>query len=89
MKRIVYVDMDDVLCDFSGAHAKALQTNPGIKFPQSQCDFFRSLKPIPGGVEAVKYLSEIDLFDVYILTAPSIRNPFCYTEKRLWVEDHF
>jgi 5'-nucleotidase len=28
------------------------------------------------------------MLDVHILTAPSIYNPLCYTEKRLWVEDH-
>ena len=27
--------------------------------------------------------------EVYILTAPSVRNPFSYTEKRLWVEKYF
>lgn len=26
--------------------------------------------------------------DVYILTAPSIKNPHCYSEKRIWVEEH-
>ena len=25
---------------------------------------------------------------MYILTAPSVRNPSSYTEKRLWVEEH-
>ena len=24
----------------------------------------------------------------YILTAPSVHNPLCYTEKRVWVEQH-
>lgn len=81
--------MDDVLCDFKTAHKKAIQSNPEIKFPQSQHDFFRQLKPIKGGIEAVKFLHSNEKFQVYILTAPSIRNPLCYTEKRLWIEDYF
>lgn len=31
---IIYVDMDDVLCDFSGARGKALLENPIIQSPQ-------------------------------------------------------
>lgn len=88
MKKIIYIDMDDVLCDYKKAHSQALLENPKIQFPQSQFGFFRSLKPISGGLEAVKYLNDQLQFDVYILTAPSTKNPLCYLEKRLWVEDY-
>lgn len=81
--------MDDVLCDFTEAHARDLKQNPSIKFPQSQYGFFRNLKPIVNGVETVNFLNSVEDFSVYILTAPSIRNPLCYVEKRLWIEDHF
>ena len=81
--------MDDVLCDFTNAHRTSLAINPKIQFPQCQYGFFRNLKPIKGGIEAVKYLETQNCFDVYILTAPSVMNPLCYTEKRLWIEDHF
>lgn len=80
--------MDDVLCDFTNAHRQSLKINPKIQFPQCQYGFFRNLKPINGGVEAVQYLNEQSCFDIYILTAPSVLNPLCYTEKRLWIEDH-
>ena len=86
---IVYVDMDDTLCDFSGAFSEALTRNPGIRFPQSQYRFFANLKPISDGIETVKLLRASDRFDPYILSAPSIRNPLSYTEKREWVERHF
>ncbi len=89
MKKIIYIDMDDVLCDFTSSHSAALARNPKIKYPQSQYGFFRSLKPIKGGIEAVKYLMSKEIFDVYILTAPSVKNPLCYIEKRLWIEDYF
>ena len=44
-------------------------------------------QPIPDAIESVNKLRQSDR--VFILTAPSTRNPLCYTEKRLWIEDHF
>ena len=43
--------MDDVLCDYKNAYALAAQSNPDIKYPQSQIDFYRKLKPIDGAIE--------------------------------------
>lgn len=87
MKKIVYVDMDDVLCDFSGAHKTALELNPGIQFPQSQFGFFQKLEPIEGALETLFDLYESAEYSPFILTAPSTRNPFSYTEKRVWIEE--
>jgi 5'-nucleotidase len=86
MKRI-YVDMDDVLCDFLKAYNEAQDKSPELKFPQSQLAFFENLERIEGAIESVNKLRES--FDVYVLTAPSNRNPHCYTEKRLWIEKYF
>lgn len=80
--------MDDVLCDFMGAYQESIAKNPKIIYPQSQYGFWRNLEPIRGSIEAVKYMNSIETFTIYILTSPSILNPLCYTEKRLWVEDH-
>ena len=52
--KIVYVDMDDVLCDFSTAFNQCLLENPGIRFPQSQYGFYRNLAPIPDGLKSVR-----------------------------------
>lgn len=81
--------MDDVLCNFTTARKNALKVNPAIQYPQCQYGFFRNLKPIKGGIEVVKLLMIQKIFEVYILTAPSVLNPLCYTEKRLWIEDYF
>lgn len=89
MSKVIYIDMDNVLCNFSKAYHKALLENPEIKFPQSQYGFFRDLEPIIDSIEAVEFLDAQDDFSVYFLTAPSIKNPLCYTEKRLWIEDKF
>lgn len=85
--KIIYVDMDDVLCDFLKAYHEGLKDNPELKFPQSQLRFFENLEPIEGAIKSVNKLRQD--FDVYILTAPSNRNPHSYTEKRLWIEKHF
>lgn len=86
---IVYLDMDDVLCDFTGTFYKYIERNPGIQYPQSQYGFFANLAPIEGAIDAVNALIKSETYDPYILTAPSIHNPLCYTEKRVWVENAF
>lgn len=84
-RKIVYVDMDDVLCDYRGARDRALAETPSQAYPQAQFDFYRRLSPLPGAIEGVRQLAE--RHDVWILTRPSYKNPMSYTEKRLWVED--
>jgi len=37
---IVYIDMDDVLCDYTTAFNNAIEKTPGIAFPQSQYGFY-------------------------------------------------
>jgi len=81
--------MDDVLCDFIGSFHKAISINPSIQFPQSQYGFWTSLPEIKGAVSGVKALIDSEQYDPYILTAPSIKNPLCYTEKRVWIEEKF
>lgn len=85
-KEIVYVDMDDTICEYTKARFEALRNIPTQAFPQAQFDFFRKLEPIPGAIEALNILNT--KYDVWILTRPSVPNPWCYTEKRLWIEDH-
>lgn len=85
---IVYIDMDDVLCDFTGEANSDLALNPDIKYPQSQYGFFTKLFPLSGAIDAVHALLKSTKYDPYILTAPSVKNPLCYTEKRIWVEQH-
>jgi 5'(3')-deoxyribonucleotidase len=85
---IIYVDMDDVLCDFSGAHKRALEKEPKMHYPQSQYGFFQKLPALEGAIDAMLELYTSDKYIPYILTAPSIRNPFSYAEKRVWIEEN-
>ncbi|PKM44042.1 MAG: hypothetical protein CVV05_12990 [Gammaproteobacteria bacterium HGW-Gammaproteobacteria-1] len=86
---IVYVDMDDVLCDFTGSHRACRVSHPHIDYPQSIPGFFENLRPLDGAVDAVNQLRILEAFEVYVLTAPSTRNPLSYTEKRIWIEQNF
>lgn len=86
--KIVYIDLDDTLCDFKSAYHNALRENQAIQYPQSQYRFFANLEPIEGAIEAVRALIDSDEYDPFILSAPSTRNPFSYAEKREWVEIH-
>nr|WP_320118461.1 hypothetical protein [uncultured Marinifilum sp.] len=88
MNTIIYIDMDDVLCDFMGAYNEQIQKCPEMKYPQAQIDFFRTLKPIQGAIEAFHKLNKLPNTDVYVLSAPSEKNPLSYMEKRIWVENH-
>ena len=79
--------MDNTLCDYSGkVNEIRKKSSTEVPYPQSRYGFFSSLEPLPGAIEAYKKLEEY--FEVYILTAPSYKNPLCYTEKRVWVEKH-
>lgn len=80
--------MDGVLCDFRGPFHKR-QKDDGTheeKFPQSKFGFFLNLEPLPGAIYSMNRLKQD--FDLYILSRPSIKNPMCWTEKAVWVENH-
>ena len=62
MVEIVYIDMDDVLCDYSGAHYKASSRTPEIAYPQSQYGFYTSLLPIKDAISAANWFLGSDSF---------------------------
>lgn len=86
-KTILHIDMDDTILHYTPAIEEALNHNPEIKYPQSQIDFYKNLKPIQGAVNTLKKLENIG-YDIYILSCPSPLNPHSYTEKRIWIEEH-
>ncbi|XP_061088863.1 5'(3')-deoxyribonucleotidase, mitochondrial-like isoform X1 [Conger conger] len=52
-------------------------------------NFFLELDPIPGAVEAVKEMSEMENTDVFICTSPIKHYSHCPYEKYAWIEKHF
>jgi 5'-nucleotidase len=87
-QRIVYVDMDDTLCDYTGAYRRTKAAYPGLQYPQSEPGFYLNLEPIAGAIDGFQHIGNLPCTEVYILTAPSVMNPHSYSEKRLWVERH-
>ena len=85
----IFIDMDDVICDFKSSYNFNRKEMPSVMFPQSIKGFFENLKAVPGAVEAVGKLRKLPDIEPYVLTAPSTRNPLSYTEKRIWIEKHF
>lgn len=85
MKKIVYIDMDNVLVDFKSG----LQRVPPYILEKYKNDpdeipgLFSGMEPMPGAIEAVKKLSV--KFDLYILSTAPWDNPLAWAEKRVWV----
>ena len=79
--------MDHTLCDFSASYLEHKEDFPQVEYPHSLPGFFSGLEPLPNAVEVFRWLKNHNDIDLYILTAPSVRNPLSYTEKRLWVEE--
>jgi 5'-nucleotidase len=68
---------------FKAGYERVRAIHPGIAFPQSVPGIFENLDPMPLAVDAVNRLRENDALDVWILSAPSVRNPHCYAKKRI------
>lgn len=83
----IYIDLDDTVFDFKSAHKEGLEKCPGQPYPHSQYGFFLNLKPIDYAIFAIIELAKVH--EVYFLTAPSVKNPLSYTEKRLSIEKWF
>ena len=87
-KKILYIDMDDVLADFqSGINRLA----PEIKqqygeSPDEAPGIFALMQPVCGAIEAFERLSEI--FDTYILSTAPWENPSAWHDKLLWVKKY-
>lgn len=95
-KELVFVDMDGVIFDFVGAAEELLGDRiapQGSVERQEQIDncqhiphFYRYLKPLPGAIEGYRKLCEV--YDVYILSAPSWDNPHSGADKRISAFEH-
>ncbi len=82
-RKIVYVDMDDTICDF----ITPFKTGEfKLKYLNQKLVSFQTQNPIEGAIEGVKTLQT--KYDVWILTRPSIKNTHCYTEKADWIRNY-
>ncbi|MFN5831521.1 MAG: 5' nucleotidase, NT5C type [Bacteroidota bacterium] len=96
-KKILYVDMDGVVADFEKAiriHVSnwdSLNDDEKGSLTDSVCGqipgFFENLEPIEGAIKAVKQLAMS--YETYFLSAAMWNVPNSYTEKRIWIQNHF
>mgnify|MGYP001163764162 FL=1 len=88
MKKILYIDMDNVLVNFqSGLDKIDLQTQS--KFDDKNDEIpgiFSLMEPVEGAIEAFEKLSA--LYDTYILSTAPWENPSAWTDKLLWVKKY-
>ena len=88
VKRILYVDMDNVLVDFPSAFSRIseetkkafdgrLDDVPGI---------FSLMDPVPGAIDAFVELA--GRFDAFILSTSPWANPSAWSDKLMWVKKH-
>jgi 5'(3')-deoxyribonucleotidase len=88
MKKILYIDMDNVLVDFPSGMAACDPTL--LKEYDGRADeipgIFALMQPMPGAIAAYHELS--NLFDTYILSTAPWENPTAWSDKLEWVKRH-
>ena len=88
MKKILYVDMDNVLVDFpSGISkiSKQLQSEYEDRLDEVP-NIFSLMDPLKGAIESYKKLSLI--FDTYILSTAPWKNSSGWSDKNEWVKKY-
>ena len=97
----IYLDMDGVVADFDKAilsHYPDLK-NEAIPYHlreeiveaicRKKQNFFQHLPPIEGAIESIKKLISLNKFDIYFLSTPMWSVPESFTDKRVWLENHY
>ena len=88
MRKILYVDMDNVLVDFPSAFD---HLDDGVMEEyEGRMDevtgIFSLMKPMPHAIESYEKLSEF--FDTYILSTSPWNNPSAWHDKVRWVQQY-
>jgi 5'-nucleotidase len=88
MKKILYIDMDNVLVDFTSA-ISSLSANTLAEYDGRLDEvpgIFSLMEPMPDAVESFNELAE--LFDTYILSTSPWENETASSDKLKWVKKH-
>jgi 5'(3')-deoxyribonucleotidase len=88
-KKILYIDMDNVLVDFaSGIERLSNETKQAYEGNLDDVPgLFSLMEPMPYAIESVKFLAEY--FDVYILSTAPWKNTSAWSDKAAWVKRYF
>lgn len=88
-KIAICIDMDDTINEYAKYKKEKEIEDPTVVYPQSQKKFFYNIPLKKDAKEIIKYLSEQGIFEIFFLTAPSLKNPHCFTEKFLSIQRDF
>ena len=87
-KKIVYIDMDNVLVDFPSAFPK-IDKETLEKYGKDKDEIpniFSIMEPMKGALEAFDFIA--DHADTYILSTAPWKNPSAWSDKLLWVKKY-
>ena len=90
MKKIIYIDMDNVLVDFKTGIAKLSKSIQG-EYKGHLDDvpgIFSLMEPMDGAINAFNSLSQSDKYDVYILSTAPWDNSSAWSDKVDWVKKY-
>lgn len=87
-RKIVYVDMDNVLVDFPhGIECLSDEDRVNYEGNYDECpNIFSLMRPLPDALESYHALAEV--FDTYILSTSPWNNPSAWIHKIEWVRKH-
>ena len=88
MKKILYVDMDNVLVDFPSAFPH-VPNDVLEKYADNKDDIpsiFSLMQPLDGAIDAYEKLSQ--KYDTYILSTAPWNNPNAWSDKIIWVKKY-
>lgn len=86
MRKILYVDMDNVLVDFPSAFRRLDQ--PVLSQYEDRLDevpgIFALMDPVAGAIDAFIELAQ--LYDTYVLSTSPWENSTAWSDKLLWIK---
>ena len=88
MKKILYVDMDNVLVDFESGISR-LDTATLEQYKDNYDEvpgIFSLMDPFDGAIESFNLLAEH--YDTFILSTAPWNNPSAWSDKCIWVKKH-
>ncbi len=81
--------MDDTIYSYKKSYEQKKEKNPDIIYPQSEEKYFLNLPLKKDAKETITYLANQEIFEIFFLSAPSLKNPHCFTEKFLAIQRDF
>lgn len=85
MSKIVFIDLDDTMADFTGSDS----FKDGFDVAKMyELGFFLNLRPVDGALVAVRQIIRLG-YDVHILSQPVAESPHSYSEKIQWIGKWF